>query len=76
MQPARRLLSDFYGFDFDRQPLWIDSCIVPELHLSLIDGSLRPAKGSTLLVGDAAGLMDQREGGSIGLAVWTGEPCS
>jgi flavin-dependent dehydrogenase len=73
MQRARNLLSEFYGFDSGRQPLWIDSCIVPELHLSLIDGSLRPAKGNILLVGDAAGLMDQREGGSIGLAVWTGE---
>jgi flavin-dependent dehydrogenase len=73
MQTARSLLSDFYGFDLDKQPLWIDSCIVPELHLSLIDGSLCPAKGNILLVGDAAGLLDQREGGSIGLAVFTGE---
>ncbi len=73
MRTARNLLSRFYGFDPGRQPLWIDSCLVPELHSSLIDGSLRPAKGDILLVGDAAGLLDQREGGSIGLAVLTGE---
>ncbi|MFC2000800.1 NAD(P)/FAD-dependent oxidoreductase, partial [Chloroflexota bacterium] len=73
MQRARNLLSELYGFDLDRQPLWIDSCIVPELHLNLIDGTLRPAKGNILLVGDAAGLMDTREGGNIGLAVRTGE---
>ncbi|MCX6000462.1 MAG: NAD(P)/FAD-dependent oxidoreductase [Chloroflexi bacterium] len=73
MQKARDLLSEFYGFDSGREPLWIDSCIVPELHSSLIDGSLRPAKGNILLVGDAAGLMDTREGGNIGLAIRTGE---
>ncbi len=73
MQRARNLLSEFYGFDLGRKPLWIDSCIVPELHLNLINGSLRPARGNILLVGDAAGLMDTREGGSIGLAVRTGE---
>lgn len=73
MQQARTLLSGLYGFDSGREPLWVDSCLVPELHLSLIDGSLRPARGSILLVGDAAGLMDTREGGNIGLAVRTGQ---
>lgn len=72
MQKARNVLAEFYGFDLSRQPLWIDSCIVPELHVNLIDGSLRPARGNILLVGDAAGLMDTLEGGSIGLAVHTG----
>ena len=72
MQKARNVLAEFYGFDLSKQPLWIDSCIVPELHMNLIDGSLRPARGNILLVGDAAGLMDTLEGGSIGLAVHTG----
>ena len=69
---ANHVLAEFYGFDLSKQPLWIDSCIVPELHVNLIDGSLRPARGNILLVGDAAGLMDTLEGGSIGLAVHTG----
>jgi len=72
MQMARDLLARFYGFDLSRQPLWIDSCVVPELHVNLIDGSLRPARGNILLVGDAAGLLDLIEGGGIGLAVHSG----
>ena len=72
MQMARDLLAKFHGFDSSRQPLWIDSLLVPELHLNLIDGSLCPARGNILLAGDAAGLLDIKEGGSIGIAVHSG----
>jgi len=72
MQQARHLLAEFHGFDLSRQPLWVDSLLVPELHMNIIDGSLRPAKGNILLAGDAAGLLDMREGGSIGMAVHSG----
>lgn len=72
MQMARDLLAKFHGFDLSSQPLWIDSCVVPELHVNLMDGSMRPARGNILLVGDAAGLLDLIEGGGIGLAVHSG----
>ena len=72
MQIARDLLAKFHGFDLSSQPLWIDSCVVPELHVNLIEGSMRLARGNILLVGDAAGLLDLIEGGGIGLAVHSG----
>ena len=72
MQRARQVLAEHHGFDSSKEPLWVDSSIAPELHLNLIDGSFPPARGNILLVGDAAGLMDLREGGGIGLAVYTG----
>ena len=69
---AREILAQYHGFDLSQRPAWTDSCVVPELHVSLIDGSFRPARGNILLIGDAAGLLDLREGDGIGSAIYTG----
>ena len=46
-----------YGFSTNAQPLWRDGCAIPLLHKELITGAFFPARGNTLLVGDAAGLI-------------------
>jgi flavin-dependent dehydrogenase len=69
---AREILAQYHGFDLSQRPAWTDGCVVPELHVSLIDGSFRPARGNILLIGDAAGLLDLREGDGIGSAIYTG----
>ena len=53
---ARRFLIDHHGLDPDEPPLWRDGCVQAVLYPELAKGMFRPARGNTLLVGDAAGL--------------------
>jgi flavin-dependent dehydrogenase len=72
MGKAHDVLAQYHSFDVKRQPVWTDSCIAPELHMSLIDGSFRPAIGNIVLAGDAAGLLDAVAGDGIGASIHSG----
>ncbi|MCJ7686942.1 MAG: NAD(P)/FAD-dependent oxidoreductase [Desulfobacteraceae bacterium] len=70
-EDIRLTLAD-YGFSTNAQPLWRDGCAVPLLHKELITGSFSPARGNTLLVGDAAGLIFPITFEGIGTALKSG----
>ena len=70
-EDIRLTLAD-YGFSTNAQPLWRDGCAVPLLHKELITGSFYPARGNTLLVGDAAGLIFPITFEGIGTALKSG----
>ncbi|MDD5095258.1 MAG: NAD(P)/FAD-dependent oxidoreductase [Dehalococcoidia bacterium] len=73
MQKALEVLAQHHGFDLKQEPEWTDACTMPVLHKNLIDGSLRPALGNIMLVGDAAGLLDgEGGGGGIASAAYSG----
>jgi flavin-dependent dehydrogenase len=61
-----------YRFDPLRPPDWKDGCLIPKLHGLLISGSFSPAKGNTLLIGDAAGLLFPITFEGIGTALKSG----
>jgi len=61
-----------YGFSANAQPFWRDGCAIPLLHKELIIGSFSPARGNTLLVGDAAGLILPITFEGIGTALKSG----
>ena len=67
----RLTLAD-YGFSIKAQPLWKDGCAIPLLHKDLITGAFSPARGNTLLVGDAAGLIFPITFEGIGSALKSG----
>ena len=67
-----RLTLAHYGFSINAQPLWRDGCAIPLLHQELISGSFSPARGNTLLVGDAAGLILPITFEGIGTALKSG----
>lgn len=70
---VKNILSKEYGFDPNRQPLWIRSCLQPLMYKELTSGSFSPYKGNLLLVGEAGGLlMPLMAGDGIREAVWSG----
>ena len=70
-EDIRLVLAD-YGFSANAQPLWRDGCAIPLLHKELITGAFSPARGNTLLVGDAAGLIFPITYEGIGTALKSG----
>jgi flavin-dependent dehydrogenase len=66
------ILSPF-GFEPGWKPAWKDGCVMPLLHAQLISGEFRPAKGNTLLVGDAAGMVFPVTFEGIGVALKSGQ---
>ncbi len=70
-EDIRLSLAD-YGFSANAQPLWRDGCAIPLLHKELITGAFSPARGNTLLVGDAAGLILPITFEGIGTALKSG----
>ena len=70
-EDIRLTLAD-YGFSINAQPLWKDGCAIPLLHKDLITGAFSPARGNTLLVGDAAGLIFPITFEGIGTALKSG----
>jgi len=70
-EDIRLILAD-YGFSTNAQPLWRDGCAIPLLHKELITGAFSPARGNTLLVGDAAGLILPITFEGIGTALKSG----
>jgi len=72
VRQAQEILAQGYGFDIKKQPIWTEGCVVSMLHDKVVDGSLRPAMGNILLVGDAAGLLHPTDGDGIGTAINTG----
>ena len=70
-EDIRLTLAD-YGFSANVQPLWSDGCAIPLLHKELITGAFSPARGNTLLVGDAAGLIFPITYEGIGTALKSG----
>jgi flavin-dependent dehydrogenase len=71
-QALETLAKDF-GFEPRRRPLWRDACVEPLLYGELFSGSFLPARGNSLLVGDAAGLMLPVSGEEIGMALKSGQ---
>lgn len=69
---ARQILAKNYGFQIERQPHWRDACLEPVIYRELFSGSFAPAKGNSLLVGDAAGLILPISGEGIGTALKSG----
>lgn len=61
-----------YGFRRETQPLWRDGCAVALLHGQMMEGIFSPARGNTLLVGDAAGLILPITFEGIGTALKSG----
>jgi flavin-dependent dehydrogenase len=61
-----------YGFDAASRPLFRDGCQIALLHSDLLSGRFRPAKGNSLLVGDAGGLILPITFEGIGSAVLSG----
>ena len=61
-----------YGFSTNAQPVWRDGCAIALLHNELITGAFSPARGNTLLVGDAAGLILPITFEGIGTALKSG----
>ena len=70
-EDIRLTLAD-YGFSANAEPLWRDGCAIPLLHKELITGAFSPARGNTLLVGDAAGLILPITFEGIGTALKSG----
>jgi flavin-dependent dehydrogenase len=66
------ILSPF-GFEAGWKPIWKDGCVMPLLHAQLVSGEFRPAKGNTLLVGDAAGMVFPVTFEGIGVALKSGQ---
>jgi flavin-dependent dehydrogenase len=66
------ILSPF-GFEAGWKPAWKDGCVMPLLHAQLVSGEFRPAKGNTLLVGDAAGMVFPVTFEGIGVALKSGQ---
>lgn len=61
-----------YGFDAQTEPAKKDGCAVALLHDPLLAGTFLPAKGNTLLIGDAAGLIFPITFEGIGSALKSG----
>lgn len=61
-----------YGFNPESKPIWKDGCAIALLHEPLLSGTFEPARGNTLLVGDAAGLIFPITFEGIGSALKSG----
>jgi flavin-dependent dehydrogenase len=69
---AHHTLAKKYGFELGWQPLWRDACVETVLYRWLFSGSFLPARGNSLLVGDAAGFILPLSGKGIGTALKSG----
>jgi len=69
---ARQALAKNFGLKTGQEPLWRDACLEPVIYRELSSGSFVPAKGNSLLVGDAAGLILPISGEGIGTALKSG----
>ena len=72
MNQIRHTLTKEFGFKLSGEPLWRDTCVEPVLYRELFSGSFLPARGNSLLVGDAAGLILPVSGEGIGTALKSG----
>lgn len=69
---AHDTLAETFGFNLGVQPLWQDACAATAFYRELFSGSFSPAKGNSLLVGDAAGFILPLTGEGIGTALKSG----
>ena len=72
MGEARDFLAREYGLDLEGRLQWKDGCLGPLLHRDLLSGAFLPARGNTLLVGDAGGFVMPVTGEGISTAMKTG----